>query len=47
MSREGTDVTQFDGQAFTYYDIQVFYPSADELTITQAKFTQKVSGRVG
>lgn len=27
LSREGIDVTQFDGQqAFTYSDIQIFYP---------------------
>lgn len=27
LCREGTDVTPFDGQAFTYYNIQIFYPS--------------------
>lgn len=48
MIRKGTDVTQFDEQqTFTYDDIHIFYPLTDELTMVQAKFTRKVSGRVG
>lgn len=48
MIRKGTDVTHFDEQqTFTYDDIHIFYPLTDELTMVQAKFTRKVSGRVG